>query len=195
MRCASSGHSKQTWAIYFTRLRYLWLIHYYIAPSCLGSLKWCLHRRENIIRWRYHQQWRFEKMGEFLLKLHCSVKLLDPNCVCKQTFKWHLHRRWNITNCRYRQPWQFEKMGEFLLKSHLSLDPHCVCGWTFRRCDTKSIILWCVAKVSKTGIIVVKYRWDFHNKLRQCKWAFSLTEVPQGYGWHFAAKFCPVNTS
>ncbi len=39
------------------------------------NIKWCLHRRENITCCRYRQLWRFEKMGEFLLKLHCS---LDP---------------------------------------------------------------------------------------------------------------------
>ncbi len=58
---------------------------------------------------------------------------------------------------------------------HYYIAPSCL--GSLRRCDTKSIILWCVAKVSKTGIIVVKYGWDFNNKLRQCKWAFSLTEV------------------
>jgi len=32
------------------------------------------------------QQWRFEYMGEFLLKSHCSAKMPDPNRVCKRTF-------------------------------------------------------------------------------------------------------------
>jgi len=51
------------------------------------DLKWYLHRRENILRCRYCQQLRFEKMGEFLLKSHHSAKSLDPNPLCKWTFK------------------------------------------------------------------------------------------------------------
>ncbi len=47
-------------------------------------LKWCLHRWENITCCRCHQRWRFEKMGEFLLKSHRSAKSLDPNCVFEQ---------------------------------------------------------------------------------------------------------------
>ncbi len=49
-------------------------------------VKWYLHRRENIIRCCYRQQWQFEKMGEFLLKSHLSAKSLYPNHVCKRTF-------------------------------------------------------------------------------------------------------------
>ncbi len=30
------------------------------------------------------QQWRFEKMGGFLLKSHRSAKSLDPNHVCER---------------------------------------------------------------------------------------------------------------
>ncbi len=52
--------------------------------------KWCLHRRENIKHYRYRQRWRFEMMGKFQLKLHCSVKSLDPHRVCEQTFREHL---------------------------------------------------------------------------------------------------------
>jgi hypothetical protein len=33
---------------------------------CVAELKWYLHMRENIIHCHYHQQWQFEKMGEFL---------------------------------------------------------------------------------------------------------------------------------
>ncbi len=51
----------------------------------VGLLKLCLHRRENITCCRCRQQWQFEKMGGFLLKLHRSVKLLDPNRVCEWT--------------------------------------------------------------------------------------------------------------
>jgi hypothetical protein len=49
------------------------------------SLKWYLHRRENITCCRYRQQWQFEKMGEFLLKLHRLAKLLDPHHMCVRT--------------------------------------------------------------------------------------------------------------
>jgi len=60
--------------------------------NCLNTnikllLKWHLHRRENIICCHYCQQWRFEKIGEFLLLSHRSAKLEDPNCMCKQTFR------------------------------------------------------------------------------------------------------------
>jgi hypothetical protein len=41
--------------------------------------------RENTKHCRYLQQWRFEKMGKFLLKLHRSAKSLDPHHVCEQT--------------------------------------------------------------------------------------------------------------
>jgi len=50
----------------------------------LLSIKWYLHRRENITCCRYRQPWRFEKMGEFVLKSHCS---LDPHRVCERTLK------------------------------------------------------------------------------------------------------------
>ncbi len=49
--------------------------------------KWCLHRPENITCCCYCQRWQFEKMGEFLLKLHRSAKSLDPHCMCVQTFR------------------------------------------------------------------------------------------------------------
>ncbi len=35
---------------------------------------------------RYRQWWRFGKIGEFLLKLQCSAKSLDPHHVCVRTF-------------------------------------------------------------------------------------------------------------
>jgi hypothetical protein len=60
----------------------VWQCGLYFLPM---SLKWCLHRRENIKRCRYRQRWRFEKMVKFLLKLHRSAKSLDPHRVCEQT--------------------------------------------------------------------------------------------------------------
>ena len=59
------------------------LIEHFTTPR---SFKWCLHRRENITHSRCRQRWRFEKMGEFLLKSHRSAKLLDPNRLCERTF-------------------------------------------------------------------------------------------------------------
>jgi hypothetical protein len=49
------------------------------------QLKWYLHRRENITCCCCRQQWRFENMGGFLLKLHRSAKSLDPNRLCERT--------------------------------------------------------------------------------------------------------------
>ncbi len=53
----------------------------------LHYLKWCLHRRENITCCCCCQRWLFEKMGGFLLKLHCSAKSLDPKSVCERTLR------------------------------------------------------------------------------------------------------------
>jgi hypothetical protein len=55
-------------------------------PQCKQHFKWCLHKRENIKHCRYRQQWQFENMGKFLLKLHRSAKSLDSHRVCQRTF-------------------------------------------------------------------------------------------------------------
>ncbi len=71
----------------FWRLSYL--IHR-MRQAWDEYLKWCLHRRQNIKCCCCRQQWRFEKMGRFLLKSHRSAKRPDPHRLCKRTFMFEI---------------------------------------------------------------------------------------------------------
>jgi hypothetical protein len=103
-------------------------------------LKWFLHRRENITCCCCRQRWRFEKMGGFLLKLHCSVKSLDPNRVCERTL--------TIMFC-CRQPRYFGSylccaaQGDQVMYRHITVACH-----KLHQCNGSFTLVTCVSETA-----------------------------------------------